>query len=60
MKQWDGLAVPEVAGGFQFHLRPGEWERAQGEYEVRMAKRIAKIKKRGVNHRLPPDKLRDP
>jgi hypothetical protein len=30
------------------------------EYEVRMAKRIAKIKKRGVNRRPPPDKLRDP
>jgi hypothetical protein len=30
MKEWDGLGVPEVAGGFQFHLRPGEWERAHG------------------------------
>ena len=60
MKEWDGLAVPEVARGFQFHLRPGEWERAQGEYEERMAKRIAKIKKRGMNRRPPPDKLRDP
>ena len=60
MKEWDGLSVPEVAGGFQFHLGPGEWERAQMEYEVRMSKRMAKIKKRGVNRRPPPDKLRDP
>jgi hypothetical protein len=61
MKQWDGLPMPEVARGFQFHLGPGEWERAQREYEARTAKVINKIKKRGTRRpAAPPGKLRDP
>jgi hypothetical protein len=45
MKEWDGLAVAAADADFQFQLKPGEWQRAQKEYEARLTKRMAKVRK---------------
>jgi len=45
MKEWDELAVAAADGGFEFQLKPGEWQRAQEEYESRLTKRMAKFRK---------------
>ena len=43
MDQWDGLAVAAVDANFEFKLKPGEWQRAQDDYEARLTRRMAKF-----------------
>ena len=45
MKEWDGLAVAATNADFEFQLKPGEWQRAQEEFEARLTKQIAEFRK---------------
>ena len=45
MSAWDGLAVPVTDETLQFHLKPGEWQRAQAAFEVRRAELTGEVKK---------------